>query len=195
MDHNQTIVDLYLQKVLSTEPRIIAVDLYAAVNAQLNPKLDIMEFRTALKEWFNGPLNAFESVKGRFGGIRLRSEESRAERTESDSKEKEIKEVSTDPETSEDAGLVIYLSTNVRLHQPDSRQWALQKRNGDMWISQYYQSTLDGIISSYIRRSLNGEFKASSEKLSDLKQVIKLIQSVKAELEGSFKAVVVEKVA
>jgi hypothetical protein len=85
--------------------------------------------------------------------------------------------------------------SSVRLTQPDKRNWAIQKKSGDMWLSQWYQTNLDDIIKSFIRHSLNGEFRASPEKISDLKDLRKLILATKASLEESFKAIIVEKVA
>jgi hypothetical protein len=50
MDHNQTVIDTYLTKYLATN-RITASDLHEAINAQLNPTLDLADFN-AIKEWF-----------------------------------------------------------------------------------------------------------------------------------------------
>ncbi len=197
MDHNQTITDLFLQKHLSTEPRIIAAELYEAIKGQLQPALELAEFRLAIKGWFDGPLNAYESVKGRFGGIRLRSEESRIAGSGTPKAPKPVSEgnigLDESEEEDESEGLVIYITPSMRFYQPDMRNWAMQKKNGEMWISQYYQNSLDELIHSFIRHALNGEFKASPAKITELKELIKVIKSVKADLETSFKSIIVEK--
>jgi len=201
MDHNQTITDLFLQKHLSTEPRIIAAELYEAIKGQLNPQLELAEFRLAIKEWFDGPLSSYFSTKGRFGGIKLRNEDNRiaGENTPKASKPVSnglnigLEPDSSEDETDEDDGLIVYITPSMRLYQPDSRNWAIQRRNGEVWVSQYYQNSLDEIIKSFIRRAMNGEFKVSTAKITELKDLVKVIKDVKSSLEESFKAAIVEK--
>lgn len=203
MDHNQTITDLYLQKYLATEPRIIAADLYAAIQEQLNPKLELAEFRLELSAWFkpDGPLNNYTSSKGRFGGIKLRSEEDRiagsgtpkAPKPASDSSSIGLESDSANETEDDSEGLTVYITPSIRLYQPDTRQWAIQRRNGEVWVSQYYQNSLDNIINSFIRHAMNKEFTCSPAKISDLKELVKVVKGIESNLIESFKAILVEK--
>lgn len=200
MEHNQTLVDEYLQKYLATESRINTADLYEAIKGQLNPALELAEFRVAVGSWFkSGPLTRYESVRGRFGGIRLLDEAARAARAVKPEDCEGLNDsagsdnTNTEEVVEAEDSLIVYLSPSVRIHQPDTRNWAIQKKSGDMWISQYYQNSLSEIINSYIRHALNGEFRASSDKITDLKELVKLVKSIETNLSNTLNNIIVQK--
>ncbi len=199
MDHNQTVVDQYLKNILATESRITTPDLYEGVKAQLKPEMELIEFRIWLAEQFRTVLNTYESVKGRYGGIRLVSEESRAVKAITEmahsGSEMDSNEVSSESETTEQESLTIQMSPSIRIYKTDLRNWAVQKRSGDNWLSQYYNTSLDGIMSSYVRHALDDEFRTTPEKIKDIKEVIKIIRMAEANLIETFKKIVVEKSA
>lgn len=202
MDHNQTITDLFLQKHLSEKYNIVTVDLYESIKSDLKPQLELAEFRVELRAWFDGPLNKYMSSKR--VGIRLTDESARAPKTEymgppvgihkRDNSDAPDFSIDPDETKEEEESLTIYITPSMRLFQPDPRNWAMQKRgeNG-VWVNQYYHNSLDALISSFIRHSLNGKFKVSPNKITELKELVKVIQSVKESLEETFKAIIVEK--
>jgi hypothetical protein len=192
MEHNQQISALYLAKVLAIEPRINTADVYAAIVKDLSPKLELAEYRVAMSGWIHSQaIPGYEIVRGRFGGIRKLDEAARVSKAASESTETLI---ATDSDDSEE-GLIVYITPNMRLYQSDSRNWVIQKRNGDVWVGKYYQNSLDAIINSVIRHTMNGEFKVTTAKINELKDMVKVINDVKDSLEATFKAVIIEKAA
>ncbi len=198
MEHNQTVIDNFLSNHLANNERISGANLYEAVKGQLNPELDINEFRAKLRELFDGPLVKYESVRGKNGGIKLsgrtESTPKRVIQVQTNEQSSESNEPGTEEEiVDEGPQLTIYLTPTVRIYKTDHRNWAIQKKTGEMWLSQYYHTKLDDAIKSYIRHALNGHFNMSREKISDLKRLPSMITECENKLFESFKTMMIEK--
>lgn len=185
----ETVINAALEKHLASNPRITTADLYEKVKDQLEPPLELAEFRVWVGKFIASHAK-YESSKGRYGGIRFRSDDNPPRERMSEPKDtnEPTDESSDDSEDSDDGegeGLAtIMLNSTTRIHATDKRNWAVQKKvSDDVWLSKWYYPSLKECFQGCARKILDGTLRMNLGKVSDLNELAGMIQSLEGQLQ------------
>lgn len=167
---------------LKTHPRITVGDLAAMID--YSPMTEI-QFRSQISAWLNDgkTFTQFESHKGKMGGIYTAGQEV----------EKWVPISSSDSDDDEsessDGSFTLQISPTLQIVQSNERNWTIQKKSGDNWLTQYYHPSLDSALSSVSKHIINGEFKMASSTAIQLKDLASMIQQMESRLTDKLKDV------
>lgn len=180
----ETVINAFLEKHLASNPRITTADLYEKVKGQLEPAVELSEFRVWAGK-FIASHEKYESVKGRYGGIRVRGSNPSRERMPEPEDTDEDTDTDESSDDSEVEGLsTIMLNSTTRIHATDKRNWAVQKKvSDDVWLSKWYYPSLKECFQGCARRILDGTLRMNLGKVSDLNELAGMIQSLESQLQ------------
>lgn len=182
------VVTSALEKHLAEHPRIFSNELYELVKGQLTPVCELADFKPWLSK-FCKESSTFESVKGRYGGIKFRSEDRRvgsAAVTTSDDGVTADDTEEDDDEIVDDACSVMINSKN-RIHATDRRNWVIQRLNQNTWVSLAYYPSLELAFKGMAKKLLNNELKAELTTAQQLKEFGFILENLENKLENLIK--------
>lgn len=161
-----------LNNVLNTQTRITAGDLYSIIDI---PNVTEAQFRPLLSKWLHdGTIPGYEVRKGLTGGIyRAGTASDKFVPTEFDSEDVERSEGS----------FTVEITPSIRIIRSDERNWTIQKKSGDVWLSRFYHPKLVGALNSLVRHILNGEFKLADSTMVHIKDTIKVLKEIEKRIE------------
>lgn len=171
IDH--TIVAAMLDGILNNQTHITAGDLFDLVSSSI-PTVTLAQFRPLISQWLgDGTIPGYIVKKGPTGGIyRIGSDADKFTPTVFDS----------DVEQSE-GEFTVEISPTIRVIRSDERNWAIQKKSGENWMSKYYHPDLKGALNSCIRHIINGEFKLADSTMVHIKDTIKVLREIEKRIE------------
>lgn len=172
VDHTFT-ADI-LNAILNNQSRITAGELFTLVGPSYS-NLTEAQFRPLLSKWLHdGTIPGYEIRKGPTGGIyRIGTDSDKFVPTTFDSEDTENSEGS----------FTVEISPTIRVVRSDERNWAIQKKSGETWISKYYHTTLTSALNSVVRHIMNGEFKLADSTMVNIKDTIKILKEIEKRIE------------
>lgn len=178
---NKEIVFDALNKIFESKDRISTADFYEVVKETLEPKVELAEFRILFSKLLSsGEISGFESVRGRFGGIKKMGEAAHVSvKSSSEEDDDSVNSDSGDEDESEletTKKVTINISPSIRIYNTDSRNWTIQSRTGDIWLSKFYYPTLNETLKGLAKKMLNKEIKSSSAEIHKLNDLSGLIE-------------------
>lgn len=158
-----------LNGILNNQPRITAGELFQLVSSSY-PTLTEAQFRPLLSKWLHdGTIPGYEIRKGITGGIyRVGSNVEKFVPTTFES----------DDVKKSEGSFTLEISPSIRVVRSDERNWSIQKKSGETWISMFYHSTLTSALNSVVRHILNGEFKLADSTMVNIKDTIKVLKEI-----------------
>lgn len=180
-----------LSEALDTLPRITMGDLYVRckdIIGDTKPN----DFRLLVSKWISdSTIPGYESRKGPFGGIYKKN--SPNDKSKSDKKLSESSDdvlTNKDEDLESDGTFTIQIAPTLRIVQSDDRNWAIQKKSGETWISKCYHGELSGMLKSAAKHISNGEYKLSSSTVVQLNELYKVVKGMEERLVGKLQEVI-----
>lgn len=177
------IVSDILKSELDKLPRITMGDLYNKYVEAISD-ISLMEFKANVSKWLSdGTLSEYESRRGPTGGIYRKG--SPNEPLQNHFKKRIPSENTNDlvDELSVSEGVfTIQIAPTLRIVQSDDRNWAIQKKSGEAWISKCYHGELSGMLKSAIKHIVNGDFKLSNSTVVQLTELHVMIKNMEERL-------------
>jgi hypothetical protein len=168
VDHDPQPTQQIIEVILLNQPRITVRDLFSLV-CTFYPNLTENQFRPILSYWIdNDKIPGYELRKGPTGGVY---------KVDADS-EKPLR-IPFDTDGEESAGcFTMEISPNLRVIQSSERNWTIQKRSNENWVSYFYHPTLISALNSCVKHILNGEFKLAESTMINVKDAKKFLKEV-----------------
>ncbi len=161
-----------LDAILNNQSRITAGELFLLVSASI-PTVTENQFRHQLSIWLkDGTIPGYDIKKGKAGGI-VRADPN-VDRT--------IVFESEDIVQSE-GSFTVEISPTIRIVKSDERNWTIQKKGGESWISRYYHPSLKSALKSVTKHIINGEFKLADSTMVNIKDAIKVLSEIEKRIE------------
>ena len=163
-------IEVFILEYLKTNIRITVGTLLGLVD---HSPLTEVQFRGQMSEWLNDgkTFPQFETHKGPTGGIYMKGSE-REVWIPADIDSDEVSEGS----------FTVKVSKNVQIVQADERNWVIQKRSGETWVSKYYHPTLSSVLTATVKHSINGEFKLAKDVVCELSELSKMYREMESRL-------------
>lgn len=167
-----------LDAILNNQSHITAGQLYALVSSLLEDVTEA-QFKPQLSLWLkNGTIPGYEIKKGPNGGIyRVNTNIDDFTPTLFESEGVEQSEGS----------FTVEISPTIRIVRSDERNWTIQKKSGETWISRYYHPTIDSALNSVTKHILNGEFKLADSTMLNIKDACKVLKEIEKRIEAHLK--------
>lgn len=163
-----------LDGILNNQTHITAGNLFILVSSSI-PNITEAQFRPLLSRWLHdGTIPGYEIRKGLTGGIyRIGTTSDKYIPTTFDSEDTEHSEGS----------FTVEISPTIRVIRSDERNWAIQKKSGENWLSRFYHPTLLSALNSCVRHILNNEFKLADSTMVHIKDTIKVLREIEKRIE------------
>jgi len=160
-----------LKLCLRGQTHITCSNLYLTVDTLISEG----QFRSLITQWIdNGTLPGYEFRKGPTGGIYPVERE-------------------TDKVSESESNFILQITPALRIIQSDDRNWAIQKKNAELWINLYYHPTIYGCINSIIKHIKSGDFKLSDSVINQLKASLNYIKEIEKRLEIKYENIIKNK--
>lgn len=169
-------------------------DIFAALGVDVlgDMKQNIFQVGLSLAV-AEGLITGFEGRKGRFGGYFPSTGAPRPRKAQVAKAGKPVElDVADDEDTGIMVGATINVSTGVRLHAADKRQWTLQTKEKGDWTDRGYYKTVEEGLGSVAKRMIDGKLRLADKDRKTLSETLKHLSALRQELLGALKAVPVE---
>jgi hypothetical protein len=169
-------------------------DIFAALGPAVLGDLKQNVFQVGLSlAVAEGLITGFEGRKGRNGGYYPATGEPRPrkEKVAKAGKPVEIGEAD-DADTGIVVGATINVSSNVRLHAVDKRQWALQTKDKGDWVNRGYYKTVEEGLASVAKRMIDAKIRMGEKDRKTLSETLKHLSALRHELLAALKELPLE---
>lgn len=182
---NTEIIAAKLSDVLNKQDRIAAADLYGLVEDELEPALELADFRLLVSKCVHersAGFKEFEIRKGRYGGIRKKNAFNAVKESDSDVSDDENEETDCGSDEVFEGPAPIMINHSTRIHAVDKRNWAIQKLSGELWMSHHYYPRLSDALDGTARMILNNELRMSLNKTMELKEMSEFLSGLEKKI-------------